>query len=85
MTNVIELSLPSPQTLIESCVDQGIIIGYIDEKPHGIIIKDVYGNLTYSKTNNLDDCFFCEDDFNYLIAEIVKQFPNISFKLIKTV
>lgn len=86
MTNVIELSLPTSQTLTEICIDQGIIVGYIDGKPHGVITKDEnYSNFTYSKTSNLGDCFFCEEDFNYLIDRIVKQFPNISFKLIKTV
>lgn len=85
MTNVIELSLPTSQTLKESCIYQGIIVGYIDRKPHGIITKDEYNNITYSKTGNLVDCFCSEEDFDYLIDRIVKQFPNISFKLIKTV
>lgn len=85
MTNVIELSLPTSQTLTEICIDQGIIVGYIDGKPHGVITKDDYSNFTYSKTSSLSEYFCCEEDFNYLIDRIVKQFPNISFKLIKTV
>lgn len=84
MTNVIDLVVPTSQTITEKHCSEGIVIGYIDGKPHGLITVDEYNNYIYSRVSLVSDWYLTEESFDELMNKIMKEFPNISFKLFKT-
>lgn len=80
---MIDLLLPNSTTLTEECLSNGIVITYLNGKPHGMVTKyeDNYGYFTCSDTT-VDDLL--ENSFSGLIASILQCYPGISFKMLKT-
>lgn len=80
---MIDLVLPNSTTLTEECLSNGIIITYLNGEPHGMVTQyeDTYNYFTCSDTT---EDYISENSFSRLIASLLKYFPGISFKMLKT-
>lgn len=80
---MIDLVLPNDTILTEECLSKGIVITYLNGKPHGMInqCEDNYG---YSTCSDITVCDLLENSFSGLIASILQHYPGISFKMLKT-
>ena len=80
---MIDLLLPNSTTLTEECLSKGFVITYLNGEPHGMVnrYEDTYSYFTCSDTTVYD---ISEDSFSGLIASLLKYYPGISFKMLKT-
>jgi hypothetical protein len=80
---MIDLLLPNSITLTEECLSRGIVITYLNGKPHGMVNKceGIYSYFTCSDTTEYD---LSEDSFSGLISFILHCYPEISFKMLET-
>lgn len=80
---MIDLILPSSRTLTEDCLNKGIIVGYLNGNPHGLITlyEDSYD---YNRTSNVSDYDVSRESLFELVEELLKRYPGISFKMLET-
>lgn len=79
---MIDLILPAENTLTEDLLDKGVILGYKNNKLHGLLVKVFDDDFRYSYDSNCESFCITEDSFKGLLESIIERYPGISFKLL---